>query len=361
MSHRRFLTLAAIAAVLILGAYAATQVHLAIRFSRPCRLLPKAEWTLLKTGPDVFEARLLDRRRGNHQRIDLFRFPRGDVVSFVLSAGIAPGCAIEAGTEIAQLDSFGNRERLSQLLLELEVAQAGLHAAQTGEKAEIVAQARSEVDAARAEATRTELEYQRARAMREQALVSETALQLALAEREGARATLEAAENNLRAAEAGEKEAVVATWQANVDLLRRQVADARQRIEAERICSPVAGQFTTTEGDSALARVAATDTLYAVAAVSPSRARYLQPGHPATIRGLDSRRPTHPAQVARVDRRASAAGEASFFWATVAVPNPDGELAAGVRGTLHFEGRQVSLIGWLADWVRHASDRTLGV
>lgn len=360
MSHGRFITLMGILAILILAVFFSTRIHLAVRFTRPCRLLAQAEWLLLQTGPDTFEARLLDRRNGNRQKIDLFRFQRGDVVHFSLSPGVVPGAAIPAGQEVARLDSYESRMVLEQLGPQLQEAQAGFRASKTGAKSEVIAQARSQVEAALAESNRRVSEFERAVSLRQQGVVSQAEYERAEARCQQAQAELDAVRNQLLAAESGEKEAVIEGWRARIRLLKQQIEDAQGRIEAQRIRCPIDGEVATLQADTALVRVTSLDTLYAIAPLSPSRAGRIGPGQTAWIMPMGIQGRGFPGRVVRVDRHAAAQAGRTFFWATVAVPNLEGQLAAGIRGRLRFHGERVSLLAWITDRLRHASDRSLG-
>jgi multidrug efflux pump subunit AcrA (membrane-fusion protein) len=361
VSHGRFLGLAGLVAVFVCGVLLLTWIHLPIRFTRPCRLFPQAEWVLLMAEPDTFKASLLDRRAGSGQQISLFRFARGDVVNFSVAPGLSPGISVPAGQEVARLDSFLNQETLDQLRPQLDEAQAGLRAAETGLKQEAVALTRSELSAAEARSQQMDAELRRAASLWEKGVISAAEHELAVANQQQARAELEAAQNALRAAQAGEKAAIVEAMRARVALLRQQTADAERRIEAERIRCPIDGEVITLQGDTALVRIADLDTLYAVAPVSPSRASKLQRGQAVMVKPLGAPGKSLAGNVVRVDHHATAVAGRSFFWVTVAVPNPEDRAAAGVKGEVRFRGNDVSLLAWLADQVKHAADRTLGV
>jgi hypothetical protein len=360
MSHGRFVSMIGILAVLVLAIFVSTWIHLEIRFTRPCRLFPQREWVLLQTQPDTFEARLLDRSAGNRQQIDLYRYRRGDFVQFSLNGAVAPGARVAAGGEVARLDSYVNRQTLEQLRPQLAEAEANLRAASTGEREEVIAQAQSEVAAAAAARDRIAGEHERAQALWEKGAVSDADNEDAAARFREAEAELDAAHNRLRVAEVGEKAAIVEVWQARRDRLRQMITDAEDRVGADRIHCPIDGEAVLVQGDSALLRVAALDTLYALAPVPPSRVNVLAPGYDATVRPLGAPSSGLPGRVVHIDDQASTIKGLSFYWVAVAVPNPDRLAVAGVRGTVAFRGDRVSLLGWLSDQIRHAADRSLG-
>lgn len=355
------LILAGVLAAVVLAGFIGTRVHQAISFGSPCRLLAQAEWLLLQAGEDALEASLQDRRSESRRQIDLYRFQRGDMIRFRIAPGIALGDSVMAGQELACMESREDRQRLDQLLPQLEEARALLREAETGERVETVDQIRSEVAAARARSERWDSESARVESLWRQGITSEAEQETAAARRREAAAELAALENKLRAAVAGEKEETVAAHRARVDLLEQQVRDARALIEGGLIRCPIAGRFMTLAGDSALVRVADVDTLYAVAPVPPSRASMLRVGDRVRYVAGALRSGAAAGRVVRIDCHASYQGERTFFWVTAVLPNPDGRLQPGVRGSLRFEGREVNLLRWLADQMRHASDRTLGI
>lgn len=360
MSHGRFLSLVGVVALLTLVIFASTWIHLGIRFDRPCRLFPKQEWVVLQTDPDAFEARLMDRRNSNRQQIDLYRFDRGDLVRFRLSDGLSTGAKLAAGAEVARFESILNRQLFDQLRPQLEEAEANVRAASTGQRAEVVALARSEIAAAEAERDRLDAEYERSRTLHSQGLLSDAMFESIEAQFRQAEANLQTAKNSLRVAEVGEKTEIVEAWQAKRDALRQMIADAGGRLEADRVRCPIAGEVVTLQGDSALVRVAALDTLFAVAPVPPSRVGTLAPGQSAAVTPMGTSPQRLEGQVVQVDGQASTVLGMSFYWVTVAVPNPERLPVAGVRGKVEFRGQRVTLLGWLSDRLRHAGDRTLG-
>jgi multidrug efflux pump subunit AcrA (membrane-fusion protein) len=349
-----------ILAILVLAIFASTWIHLGIRFARPCRLFPQREWVLIQTQPDAFEARFLDRSEGNRQQIDLYRFERGDLVRFRLNEAVAVGARISAGQEVARLDSYQNRQIVDQLRPQLEEAEANLRAASTGQREEVIALARSEIASASAARDLAAATYQRSVSMLEQGLFSEAAHESTQTVLHRAEADLDAARNRLRVAEVGEKAEVVEAWRARRDWLSQMLTDAGSRLEGDHIRCPIAGDIVTVQGDSALVRVAALDTLYAVAPVPPSRVETLAAGQSATIRPVGSSWDAMEGQVVQVDRQASTIRGLSFYWVTIAVPNSGRLPVVGVRGTVHFRGAKVSLLAWLSDQLRHAADRSLG-
>lgn len=360
MTHGRFVTAAVIVAVAILLAFVALRVRLPIEFERPGRILAQAEWLLLKTGSDTFEARQCDRRHGERRQFDLYRFERGDLVRFSLAESIIPGALVAAGDVVAHLYSHATQTLLDQLSLELREAEAGLQAAATGEKAAVVAQARSDLAGAEALLGQKRSEFRRSEGLHTLGVVSQATFESAESELRQAEATVAAAQGRLRAAEAGEKAEIVEVYHARVELLRRQLQDACARAAADTIRVPIAGEIVTLQGDSALVRVADVDTVYVVAPVSPSRAEWLRPGQSVVFDPLPRTQKPVSGEVVAIDRQAAVVAGRTFFWVTAAVPNPGGQLRPGVTGDLRFRGERVALLHWVLDRISHASDRALG-
>jgi hypothetical protein len=360
MSHRQFLSFAAVLAMIILAGYISTRIQITSKVTRPCHLLAQTEWLLLKTGSDAFEAHLQNRFGGKRHHIDMFRFQRGDVVRFSLSGNLAPGGGVEAGEEIARLESRENQERLDQLRPQLQEAEAGLRSAESGAKNEVVAQARSELEAARALAGRREAEFRRAISLWDQGLISRVDYDKAEARHLQTKAEVTAATNRLEAAEAGEKETIIEALQARVHLLEQQISDAEERVNAGRIRCPIDGTVVTLPEDSALVRVASFDTLCAVAAVSPARLGEIEVGQRATFLPSGWAGGSTEGRVVHVEHYAISHAGQTLFWVTVALPNEGEQLAAGIGGRLRFEGQKTSLLNWIYSQLRRASERTLG-
>lgn len=361
MSHRHFIMTVGVVAALILLVMTSTWVRFGMRFTRPCLVFPQSEWILQKTQPDTFEARLLERQKGDRQQIDLYRFERGDRVHFSMTPDLTPGKVVAAGSEVAWFDSYQMRSALEELRPQLVEAEANLAAASTGEREEMVALARSEVDATQAEHDRLTTEFARSEQLLTQGLVSDEEFDLAKALHRTAQADLQASQLRLAVAQVGEKEAVIAAWRARRDWLQQRIDDASERLEGNRVCCPIRGEIVTLQGDSALVRVAAVDTLFAIAPVSPSRAQTIAAGQTAIVKTQGAGSHRFEGWVARVDRHASSVQRQTVVWVTVAIPNPDRAPVAGMRGSVEFRGERVTLLAWLTDRLRHTMDHTMGV
>jgi multidrug efflux pump subunit AcrA (membrane-fusion protein) len=360
MSHSRLITLFGIVAFIILIVYGASLINADIRFTQPCRFFSQREWTFLRSGPDVFEVHLTDRRDVDRNQIDLFHIERGDMVRVTLAEGITPGEQVYPDQIVAHLDSRENQRRLDQYQPQLIEANAELRQAQTGAKEEIIAQARSTVDAARARRQIAESSYERAETLRRDGLLSDAEYEQFEAERNVAYAELSEAESNLLAVETGEKSTVIDAWQARVDLLRQQVTEAESRVAAGQIHCPIAGEIVTLQGDTVLVRIADIDTLYAIAPVSPSRVGRLTVGQRAVISIPGRIGSGITGRLVHVDQQATNCGGRCLFWATVAVPNDERLLAPSGTGQVRFFGENVSLLTWVMDLFANASDQTIG-
>jgi biotin carboxyl carrier protein len=360
MTHRQTITTTGVAAVLVLAFIASTWIRLEIRFSHPCRLFAHSEWTLLESDTDTFEGRLLDRAAGNRHLIDRYQFARGDRVRFQMASNVISGAFVEAGEEVARFDSFDCTRALAELQPRLEEAEADLLAALTGEREELIALARSELAAAEAAHARSRAEYERTQHMHTRQLVSDGAWELMEASHRQTAAEAEAARHRVRAAEAGEKEAIVAACQARCRLIRQQIDDATDRLAGNRVRCPIRGQVVTLQRDSVLVRVAAVDTLYAIAPISISRRELLSPGRPARIHAPTLSDSPLVGRVAHIDRLADTIQGMTLIWVTVAVPNPERHSLAGLKGTVEFRGEKVTLLAWLRDRFEHTMDHSLG-
>jgi HlyD family secretion protein len=360
MSHERILTIGGFLAALIATLLLSLWIRLPLEFTRPCRLLPSAEYLLMQTGADTFEARLIQRDQGERRSFNVYRYQRGDLVRFTLNASVRDGARVAAGDEVAYLHSHTSRAQREALALELHEAEAELLVVATGEKSEVIAQARGEANAAEALLAQRKAELERTTRLHAAGLLSDAEYESAASLLAQAQAKFSASQGKLDAAIAGEKAPIVEAQRAHVELLRGRLREAEQLMAAETLHAPFTGEVIVVPTDSALVRIASIDTLYAFAPVPPSRATHLREGNGAEIRTTGTREPLR-GFVVDVDCEASEVRGRSFFWATVAVPNPGGLVRPGVLGALRFTGERVTLFAWFVDRLRHAGDRTLGV
>ncbi len=357
MSHRRLIALSGMVAAIILLVYTASLIQTDINFATTCLLYPEREWLLCRPDLDTFETQLFDRRHEDQRKIDLYKSERGDVIQFSLIEGVSPGSQIRSGQEVACISSLDDQVVLEQLHPRLLEAEAELRQARTGAKEEILQQARSVVAAAEARLAGATAVFDRTRRLFTEGLCSQADFDRDRAEFIEAQADLESFASSLRVLETGEKSAVIDAWQARVDLLHQQIKSAEESIAAGIIRSGISGEVVTLNSDSVLVRVADLDTLYAVAPISPIRVERLGIGQTTYISGISTTQGDIAGRVVRIDRMATVYAGRSYFWATVAIPNPDQTLAAGSLGQIRFRGKRVSLLVWLMDHFANASDQ----
>lgn len=157
----------------------------------------------------------------------------------IVAQPVAEGTQVKKGTLIVQLDDRKQQAKVAHARAEVAKAAAFLQELRSGAREEDVDAARARVSGARAALVIAEKNYQRARQLLQQKLISQSELDRAVAERDSAEAALESANkallvltNGTRQEELDQGEAAYQAAQAQLDLEQQILAELN--VEATR-------------------------------------------------------------------------------------------------------------------------------
>lgn len=213
---------------------------------------------------------------------------------------VEEGGRVAKGQVLARLDTSRLQPQLEQAIATVEMRQAALARLQHGSRPEEIAQARANLASARADAENANLQYRRKRALVARSVASQQDVDSAKASADVAAAKVAAQQNALnlavigpRAEDIREAQAQLRADEAQLALIRQQVADAQLRapfdavirsrlLEPGEMASPSRPVFS----------LATLGTKWVRAYVAEPDLGRLQEGRRATIR-IDSF-PDHP-------------------------------------------------------------------
>jgi HlyD family secretion protein len=204
---------------------------------------------------------------------------------------VEEGARVEKGQLLARLDTRRLLPQLQQAEAALQAQQAVVRRLQNGTRKEEIAQAQANLDAARADAANAAAQYARSKALGPAAAVSKQDMDQARAAADMAAARVAVSQNALKLALLGPRaedieqaQAQLRGFEAQLALLRQQVADAElhapfdavvqsRLMEPGEMASPARPVFS----------LAATDTKWVRAWVSGPNLGRVRQGQPARI------------------------------------------------------------------------------
>lgn len=231
-----------------------------------------------------------------HGNVDLrqveLAFPDSGRIAAVLAE---EGDHVEKGATVARLDTSRLEPQIAGAQAQVAAQQAVLEKLKAGSRPEEIAQARAEVDLARADLTNARRQYERLTSLVEssggRAVTSERELDAARAAMEMAAARLTASEQRLQLAIAGPRKedieqaaAQLEASRAQLALLKRQFADAElvapiEGIVRSRLMEP--GEMASPQRP--VISIAVTDPKWVRVYVSEPDLVHVKPGMEATV------------------------------------------------------------------------------
>jgi len=204
---------------------------------------------------------------------------------------VEEGAQVEKGQLLARLDTSRLLPQLKQAEAAMQSQEAVVQRLVNGTRKEEIAQARANLESAKADAVNATAQYQRSKVLKPMAAVSQQDIDQAKAAADMAAARVEVSKNALRLAVIGPRDediaqakAQLSAYEAQLALLRQQVADAELRapfdavvqsrlMEPGEMASPAKPVFS----------LATTGTKWVRAYVSEPELSRVRQGQPAAI------------------------------------------------------------------------------
>jgi HlyD family secretion protein len=146
------------------------------------------------------------------------------VAEVIVDLPVAEGTAVTKGTVLARLDERQQRAEVERAKAEVAQAQANLNKLQNGARPEEIAAARARVAGAEAELRDAEITYQRNQELMTKKSVSKAELDRTLAQRDGAQADLDQAQQHLDELIAGTRVEELAQAKAELNAAEARLA-----------------------------------------------------------------------------------------------------------------------------------------
>jgi hypothetical protein len=223
------------------------------------RIVPAAEWMLVKNADGTLTTMLYDYEGGSARSYGVSQFERGDAVGFKLRDRLIGNGPITAGDTIGSISSSETQRRLAQLRGELSTAMASLQLSMSGEKESVVAAAERRLLYANEQRERQERIVERLRPQRDRGFISDEEFDEAQSALRLYELNISIAEAELDAARTGERHQQVDVIRARITALQNEIEMLEVRMDEYTLVSPIDGR---------LRRSFSSDTLLIISDVS---------------------------------------------------------------------------------------------
>lgn len=259
----RFVLMIALVGVVLAGALA-LPIDIPYTVSTVGKVLPAAEWMLVRDDEGSIGTRLQDHREGTLRSANIHKFDRGDAVRYHMNPAMRARARVSAGDTVLQIHSNETARQFAVATGEMAAAQSAVSLYASGEKDALVA--REEQSLARAlelveQQGRT---LERLRALRERELVSEQELEIAASQLEIFQAEADMARADLNVVRTGAKPEQLHLARAETQARRLEMEALAERLTMQTIRSPISGVAVRSFGSDTLLTIRDTSTAIVV-------------------------------------------------------------------------------------------------
>ena len=232
------------------------QVKLPCSIEGVGRVLPLREVNLIYSSSGRLTVLLKDNLNGVVSASLIAQFERGDVASFRLNPVIKLGAYVKSGDTIGVIYSSEFERELVKLIGELQVEKAMLDFYRTGEKEELIAEAKERLNYAKEQAREQMKILRRMKLLYEKNLISAQEFELAQTTANLYNINVKIAEAQLKALQSGAKKEQIDVIMKKIKALEDEISVLRKMLSMLAVVSPV---------DGVVFRIASGDTLLSIA------------------------------------------------------------------------------------------------
>jgi multidrug efflux pump subunit AcrA (membrane-fusion protein) len=349
--HKLFCILPLAALILALAAF----VEWPYMVQTPCYFSADEEWQLIQDNP----ARLISRLKNNAmmriQSYTLFQFDRQDFVQLFFNPDVVPGQALKKDQVIGEITSSENRILLANLQGQLNKARAGLSILITGEKEAVQKEAGEALNYAKIQYEKFLPQFNRNRELHRQKMISDEEWELSDNTEALLRQNIQLQQAKLRIVQSGEKRETVRMTQEEISRIVSQLELLQAKISLGRILTPIAGVFSSSEGDSILCTVSGIDSIVCTMAVRSDLIPYIRRGQPVMARQVETGF-REIGRILSVNPKGTLVSGKSEFMVTALFPNVDRLVLPGMIGWASIMTHPSSLL----ERIRRAWNRSAG-
>ena len=241
----------ALAGVLLAGVLA-LPVDVPYTVSTVGKVLPAAEWVLVRDTDGSIGTLLRDHLHGTVLSADVHHFERGDAVRYELHPKIRARKRVELGDTVLHIHSNETARQMAAASGEAAAARLAVSLYASGEKASIVRAAEQQLERAVEQAEQQRRRVERLRTLRERQLVAEQELEDAQSLLDIYEAEAAIARSELESVSTGAKSAQLDLAQTEAEARRREMQTLSARVDMQTILAPISGITVRSYGSDTL-------------------------------------------------------------------------------------------------------------
>ncbi|MFZ1730553.1 MAG: hypothetical protein WBQ23_04665 [Bacteroidota bacterium] len=207
------------------------------------KLLPAREWVLVRSENGLLTSVLRSNSSGAVEEYSVTQPERGDAMQFVLSPGVVNGRSVHKGDTIGWITSPELVQHLAALQGALEVAQAGLSSARSGDKPAVVEQARGTLAQARAAFDEQDHLHTRQVELHKRNILSDEVFELSRDRLAVLRSAVTVAEAQLSSVTSGLKSEDIRYSESRVRAIESEIEAVRARMSRFTHLAPLSGML----------------------------------------------------------------------------------------------------------------------
>lgn len=358
--------------LVVLGCTAAAAlIPLPRDISAVCVVSPRATWTLSEPSSGRLESRAVDGLTGAIIALRLFQFERSSFVSieFTDEAREHRGTTCPASMPVARVTSSELEMQVTEQLSAVAEARANLQLAVEGSKPADLDVATVAMELARAELDGFAPELRRTRALHEQGVATDSEMLDAESEWQVKALALELAEAQLHALASGAGPAKISEAQTIVDNAESELLSLRAKHSAMVIETAIGGDLLFGDGVGEIpgsapeltvhARVAQNDTVVVHILMDQKDRETVELGQQVRVHLPGASGSSARGVVSHIEPVHFALDKQQVFMVRALVPNPDGCIEEGMRGTARIlRSSEALLTGWVGSLRSVMSEQT---
>lgn len=247
----RFVSMIAILAVVLAGVLA-LPIQVPYTVSTMGKVLPAAEWVLVRDEGGSIGTLLRDNLTGTVRRSDVHHFERGDAVRFELSPVMYSQAHVAEGDTVLHIRSNETHRQLAVLSGQVAAAQSAVALHASGEKDAVVEGAERKLARAVERARQQQKNLERLRALRERQLIAEQELEDAASQLDIFQAEADMARAELDVVRTGSKREELNLAETTVEARLQEMRMLSDRLSMQTILAPIAGVAVRSYGSDTL-------------------------------------------------------------------------------------------------------------
>lgn len=205
------------------------------------KIYPAKEWLITKDQNENIATKYLDRLRGGLQNYYINSFERGDIISYNLEPKVIIGLKVCTGDTIARITSNILLQLQSEILGEINIAEANLNVFQTRENQPIIDEAQYKLDYAQTKYENQKIIFDRIFQLYNENLISDEQFEIERSLSQQYEIDVQIAKSQLNAVLEGAKPETIQLLKSNIKTLQDQYSILSERINQGILISPISG------------------------------------------------------------------------------------------------------------------------